>query len=135
MKKNKSSRPFLLSIVTPAFNESRNLPLLYERLQKSLSKLKLAWEWIVVDDHSGDGTYRVMESIARKDKRVRVLRFAENRGSHLALACSLREAKGVCANLTQSVKAQERAIILPLYHLMTEAEQDQVLESLKKACG
>jgi dolichol-phosphate mannosyltransferase len=87
----------LLSIVTPAFNESQNLPLLYERLQKALNKLKLAWEWIVVDDHSIDDTYGVMAKIARQDKRVHVLRFAENRGSHLALACALREAKGECA--------------------------------------
>jgi dolichol-phosphate mannosyltransferase len=86
-----------ISIVTPAFNEAQNLPLLYERLSKALSRLALSWEWIVVDDHSQDRTFEVMKTIARKDKRVRVLRFAENRGSHLALACSLREAKGVCA--------------------------------------
>ncbi|HEY5039221.1 MAG TPA: DegT/DnrJ/EryC1/StrS family aminotransferase [bacterium] len=42
--------------------------------------------------------------------------------------------KGVCERLKESVKAQERAIILPLFHLMTEAEQDQVVESLKRAC-
>lgn len=42
--------------------------------------------------------------------------------------------KGICGRLKESVKAQERAIILPLFHLMTEAEQDQVVESLKKAC-
>jgi len=42
--------------------------------------------------------------------------------------------KGYCARLSQSVKAQENAIILPLYHLMTEMEQDVVVESLRKAC-
>lgn len=42
--------------------------------------------------------------------------------------------KGVCARLANSVKAQERAIILPLFHVMTTAEQDQVVESLRKAC-
>jgi dTDP-4-amino-4,6-dideoxygalactose transaminase len=55
-----------------------------------------------------------------------------NCGPKPAAGCD--HAKGVCANLAQSVRAQERAIILPLYHLMTEAEQDQVIESLKKAC-
>jgi glycosyltransferase involved in cell wall biosynthesis len=93
----KSPRAVQVSIVTPAFNENPNLPLLYKRLKKSLDQLRLRWEWIVVDDHSADETYRVMESIARKDKRVKVLRFAKNSGSHLALACALREAKGRCA--------------------------------------
>ncbi len=93
----KSSRPIKVSVVTPAFNEAQNLPLLYRRLKKSLDQLRLSWEWIVVDDHSEDETYRVMESIARNDKRVKVLRFERNSGSHLALACALREAKGACA--------------------------------------
>jgi len=83
--------------VTPAFNEAQNLPLLYSRLKKSLDAITRRWEWIVVDDHSADKTYQVMESIARKDKRVKVLRFAKNSGSHLALACALREAGGKCA--------------------------------------
>lgn len=45
-----------------------------------------------------------------------------------------RHKKGVCARLKESVEAQERSIILPLFHVMTEAEQDQVVEALKKAC-
>jgi dolichol-phosphate mannosyltransferase len=87
----------LLSVVTPAYNESRNLPLLYRGLKKNLEKLRLSWEWIVVDDHSADGTYGIVEKIARRDQRVKILRFAKNSGSHLALACGFREAKGQCA--------------------------------------
>lgn len=90
----KKSNGFLLSVVTPAFNESANLPILYRRLEKSLRQLHQKWEWIVVDDHSADDTYGVVEKIARKDKKVRVVRFAQNSGSHLALACGLRMAKG-----------------------------------------
>ena len=87
----------LLSVVTPAFNEAPNLPVLYGRLKKAMGLPGLNWEWIVVDDHSEDATYGAVEKIARKDKRVRVFRFARNSGSHLALACGLSEAKGDCA--------------------------------------
>ncbi len=101
MPKPISKRPSAIqvSIVTPAFNEreSQNLPLLYHRLKRSFSRVPLRWEWIVVDDHSTDSTYQVMDSIARRDKRVKVLRFAKNSGSHLASACALKEAKGKCA--------------------------------------
>lgn len=86
-----------ISVVTPAFNESKNLTVLYARLKRSLAPLRLSWEWIVIDDHSADSTYAVMEKVAGQDKHVRVLRFAKNSGSHLALACGLREAKGKCA--------------------------------------
>ncbi len=86
-----------LSIVTPAFNEEKNLPILYERLRLTLDKLCDNWEWIVVDDHSADGTYAVLRQIAERDARVRGVRLARNAGSHLALVCGLERARGDCA--------------------------------------
>jgi len=53
--------------------------------------------------------------------------------------CSHREppyASARCASpLAQSVAAQDHCIILPLYPQMTEQEQWQVAESLKRACA
>lgn len=86
-----------LSIVVPAYNESSNLPLLYERLCEVLAAEGIDWEWIVVDDHSADETFTVVEALARRDPRVRGLRLARNHGSHLAIACGLRQARGACA--------------------------------------
>lgn len=87
----------MLSIVTPAYNESENLPLLYRRLQDVLSSLNIEWEWIVVDDHSRDQTFEVIKQIAAQDSRVRGVRFARNFGSHTAILCGLENAKGDCA--------------------------------------
>jgi dTDP-4-amino-4,6-dideoxygalactose transaminase len=39
-----------------------------------------------------------------------------------------------CQRLIESEQAQDRAIILPLFHLMTEQEQKRVVEVLKIAC-
>jgi perosamine synthetase len=39
-----------------------------------------------------------------------------------------------CWPLAQSERAQEQCILLPLYHQMTEADQAQVVDSLKRAC-
>jgi dolichol-phosphate mannosyltransferase len=84
----------LLSIVTPGYNEAANLPLLYERLCRALDALDLDWEWIVVDDHSADGTFAVVQDIARRDARVRGIRLARNFGSHAGLTCGLHHARG-----------------------------------------
>jgi polyisoprenyl-phosphate glycosyltransferase len=84
----------LLSVVTAAYNEAENLPLLYTRLKQVLTT---NWEWIVVDDHSSDETFTVLLDIAHQDRRVRALRLARNSGSHTALTCGLREARGDCA--------------------------------------
>jgi dolichol-phosphate mannosyltransferase len=87
----------LLTVVTPAFNEAANLPLLYERLCKVLDGLPIAWEWVVVDDHSADETFAVVAGLAREDARVQGLRLARNSGSHLAVTCGLLQASGDCA--------------------------------------
>jgi len=42
---------------------------------------------------------------------------------------------GTCARLRESEKAQDQAIILPLFHEMTEAEQDMVVAALREACA
>ncbi|MCP6759272.1 MAG: DegT/DnrJ/EryC1/StrS family aminotransferase [Fischerella sp. CENA71] len=47
-------------------------------------------------------------------------------------ACDCKQ--GNCQRLIESEQAQERAIILPLFHQMTKEEQDRVAEVLKTAC-
>ncbi|KAF3884596.1 MULTISPECIES: DegT/DnrJ/EryC1/StrS family aminotransferase [Nostocales] len=42
--------------------------------------------------------------------------------------------KGKCQRLTESEQAQERSIILPLFHQMTEQEQNYVVKALKRIC-
>jgi len=85
-------RPRLLSIVTPAYNESANLPMLAERLTAALAGG--AWEWIVVDDHSSDDSFAVLSALAARDPRIKGVRFARNFGSHVAIACGVEQAAG-----------------------------------------
>jgi len=49
----------MLSIDTPAYNEAKNLPVLYKELTRTLASLSVRWEWIIVDDHSRDETLHV----------------------------------------------------------------------------
>lgn len=85
----------MLSIVTPAFNEEANLPVLYRRIESALRGIE--WEWIVVDDHSADGTFAVVSALARSDTRVRAIRLSRNCGSHSAIFCGLHHAQGDAA--------------------------------------
>ncbi|MTI07656.1 glycosyltransferase family 2 protein [Roseibium denhamense] len=73
-----------LSIVLPSFNEAENIPILIGLLDKTLTGI--AWEAIVVDDNSPDGTAGVARDIALKDARVRVIRRIGRRG--LSGACT-----------------------------------------------
>jgi len=84
----------MLSILTPAFNEAANLDALHARIASSMDRLGIEWEWLVIDDHSRDETFAVIERLARADARVRGIRLARNSGSHIAVGCGLHHVRG-----------------------------------------
>ena len=81
----------MISIVTPALNEAANLPALYDRLVAAMREVGGDWEWVVVDDHSRDDTFAVIEALALRDARVRGFRLSRNSGSHVAITCGLHQ--------------------------------------------
>ena len=91
-----TNAPARLSIVTPAFNEAENLAVLHGQLVSELEALGVEWEWIIVDDHSRDNTFGVIGELARKDARVRGVRFTRNFGSHMGMICGMAQARGDC---------------------------------------
>jgi dolichol-phosphate mannosyltransferase len=67
-----------LSVIVPTYQESANIPILFERIKVVLNGLP--WEMIVVDDDSPDGTSSVAFALAAKDHRVRCLRRVNRSG-------------------------------------------------------
>lgn len=86
----------MLSIVSPAYNEAQNLPVLYGRLVAALAATPWEWEWVIVDDHSPDETFAVVRQLADADARIKGLRLARNAGSHAAIVCGVEHAAGDC---------------------------------------
>jgi polyisoprenyl-phosphate glycosyltransferase len=86
-----------ISVVTPAFNEAANLAIFYERLVDALARSPADWEWLLVDDHSADGTYATACTLAASDPRVRPIRLAANVGAHAAIGCGFDAARGEAA--------------------------------------
>jgi polyisoprenyl-phosphate glycosyltransferase len=87
----------VISLISPAFNESANLGPLHERLSSAMAAVGVEWEWIVVDDHSRDETFDVLRALNTRDPRVRGVRLARNSGSHVAITCGLHLARGDAA--------------------------------------
>lgn len=87
----------MLSILTPAFNEADNLEALHSQMVATMTALGGDWEWLIVDDHSRDATFSVIERIAARDSHVRGIRLARNSGSHVAIACGLHHVRGEAA--------------------------------------
>src|SRR5436305_591666 len=72
-----------LCVVVPTFNESDNVEILTERLDRVLRGID--WEVVFVDDDSPDGTARRVRALAQRDRRARCIRRIGRRG--LSSAC------------------------------------------------
>lgn len=81
-------------MVVPLYDERDNLPPLHRELDAALADLAGGVEFLYVDDGSRDGSDEVLTELAKRDERVRVLRFAENRGQSAALGAGFRAARG-----------------------------------------
>lgn len=87
----------LVSIIVPMHNEALNIQPLYEELSRHIRKLAYRFEIIFVDDGSSDESVALVERLAKKDKRVRLIEFARNFGKEPAISAGLHAAKGDAA--------------------------------------
>ncbi len=83
-----------VSVVIPVFNEEGNIDILYRKLSAVMESLDRSYEVIFVDDGSYDRTLTVLRTVARKDRRVKVLSFRRNYGQTAALAAGFDYARG-----------------------------------------
>lgn len=84
-----------LSVIVPTYNEAENLPLLLWLLRKHIPS-EVAWEVIVVDDASPDGTADLADRLARDWPQLvlRVLRRSHKAGLGSAYSHGLQQARG-----------------------------------------
>jgi dolichol-phosphate mannosyltransferase len=81
-----------LSVISPTFDEAQNVSPLLEQLSQVLCGLD--YEILIVDDNSPDQTWLVAEQVARRDRRVRVLRRLQNPGLGAAVIDGFKAAQG-----------------------------------------
>lgn len=96
-----------ISFVVPIYNEEKGFRDFYTKmLLPELEKVKYDYELILVDDGSSDGSLKIIQDLAEKDKRIKVLRFSRNFGKEIALTAGIREAIGD-AVLTMDADGQQ----------------------------
>jgi len=83
-----------VSVVVPVYECAQCLSALHERLAAALAPAEPDFELILVEDCGRDGSWDAIESLARKDPRVKGLKLSRNFGQHAAIAAGLAEAAG-----------------------------------------
>lgn len=89
-----SAAPGAISVTVPVYNERESLPLLYESLERVLSRLGRRWEIVLVNDGSTDGSDRLLDELAARDARVKVVHFRRNCGQTAAMMAGIDFASG-----------------------------------------
>ncbi len=84
----------LVSIVVPIYNEEENIEPLHRALKEVMDAQEYDYEILFIDDGSTDRTPSLLEEIAQKDTKVRVLTFRRNFGKAAAWSAGFDHAKG-----------------------------------------
>lgn len=85
MKKN------LISIILPVYNAS---PFLNDCLNSIKNQSYTNWEVIAVDDGSTDNSLQILDSYAKQDPRIKIIRQKKHKGIAHALNLGIQKSKG-----------------------------------------
>ena len=106
-----------LSIVVPAYNESRKITETLQAIASFLDDRPWRCEIIVVDDGSEDGTAGIVGEASRKDQRIRCLRNERNRGKGYSVRKGVSHSR---AGAVGFLDADNKTEISALDHVMEQ---------------
>lgn len=87
------SRP-LVSIIVPAYNEAESLPELFARTDAVMRSLERPYEFLVINDGSGDDTVEVVSRLKELHPQIGLISHRINHGKSMALMQGFAMARG-----------------------------------------
>lgn len=83
-----------VSVVIPVYNSAGVVDETIRRTAACLDRLGVRYEILAVNDGSTDGSWPVLEALARARPGIVAIDLARNCGQHAALVCGLRRSRG-----------------------------------------
>ena len=116
-----------ISVVVPLYNESESLPELMAWIDRVCTAEKFAYEVIMVDDGSNDGSWGVIEQLKGVyGEKLKAIHFMRNYGKSAALYCGFEAAVGEVV-FTMDADLQDSPDEIPsMYRMVTEQGYDLV---------
>jgi dolichol-phosphate mannosyltransferase len=122
-----------LSVVVPTYQESANIPILFERIKAALKDLP--WEMIVVDDNSPDGTSNVAFALAAKDHRLRCLRRVNRSGLAGAVIEGWMSSSADFVAVIDGDLQHDESILGAMYHALATGSANLAIGTRMREAG
>lgn len=115
-----------LSIISPCYNEAKNIKKFIEKVFKILTKKKV--ELIIIDDDSSDRTYLIIKSLQKKYKNLRcILRKQKPRDLSKSCFLGIESAKYKYILIMDSDLQHNPQDIIKLYNKLEKTDSDIVV--------
>ena len=124
-----------ISVIVPMYYEEKVAEECYKRLTACLQKLTdYTYEIIIIDDGSKDKTLEILENIASKDDKVKVISFSRNFGHQAAVTAGLKHVSGD-AIIIIDADLQEPPELIPQMIQLWEQGNEIIYAKRKKRKG
>jgi glycosyltransferase involved in cell wall biosynthesis len=116
----------IISVVIPVYKSKNCLQELYDRLKVNLELITPEFEILLVEDCGEDGSWEVIEQLAKKDLRVRGMQFSRNFGQHYGITAGLDNCVGKWA-VIMDCDLQDRPEEIPRLYAKAQEGFDMVI--------
>jgi glycosyltransferase involved in cell wall biosynthesis len=109
-----------LSIVVPVYNEAESLLEFADCLTKALDGFGETWEVVFADDGSSDGSAMLLDQIAARDARLKIVHLRRNFGQTAALMAAVEYSRGTTIVMMDADLQNDPADIAKLVRKLDE---------------
>ena len=123
----------MLSVIIPAFNEEKMIPVTAKTISRILAEASIPCELLFIDDGSRDGTWKEICAASESRPEVRGVHFSRNFGKEAAMFAGLERAKGDCCVVLDCDLQHPPEKIVEMYRLWEQGYE--VVEGIKEDRG
>jgi len=128
MVETSDTEPMLYSVIVPVYNEKEVIELTLKELQTAMTELSGAYEVLVVDDGSKDGTAGLVRAFAADCgwRELRVIELQRNFGHMAALSAGLDQAQGRWVGMMDGDLQHPPHVLVEMFGKARDAKVDVV---------
>lgn len=125
----------MLSIIFLSYYSGERISIAYSKLKSLLGDNNIAFEFLVIDDGSGDDSYKIALDLEQSNENVRAYQLSRNYTSHYSIFAGLSLCKGDCAIPISDDEQQPYQTIVDIFRLWKNGEKIIIPYRIKRDDG